>query len=400
MARPPPPSHYATLGLQEFSPELLKKQYRALALRWCVRQSHILPAEHVPFRLRGCSVWPRHPDRNRGNEDEAAEKFKEVHEAFAVLSNPAARAKYDRELAHSRRPASTARAASTERPPPAATEPQMTPRRTSAPRAPPAAPPAPAWVAPPATAASAPSPPSTSSAEAAAPSHRRDQDDNERAARDAATQRTPATTREPPRQSWRRSAEVVEEPETAVEEWPGLAAALAQSEREAQETARRDEQSAIADVQEAEREEAAEIAEALRLVELAMKRERDEFEEALRAVAVSESGIGVACNTLPSFESRTDEFGSLSNGGSSIGAGGGASGGPMNEEQQLAALMELGFHAEVAAPYCDGVSAIEDIVEQLSLLSPVDFPDDASGRHGRPSSSKPPRWRWRRSVNG
>ena len=72
----------------------------------------------------------------------------------------------------------------------------------------------------------------------------------------------------------------------------------------------------------------------------------------------------------------------------------------MNEEQQLAALMELGFHAEVAAPYCDGVSAIEDIVEQLSLLSPVDFPDDASGRHGRPSSSKPPRWRWRRSVNG
>ena len=32
------PSHYATLGMtrQDFSPEQLKKNYRALALRWCV----------------------------------------------------------------------------------------------------------------------------------------------------------------------------------------------------------------------------------------------------------------------------------------------------------------------------------------------------------------------------
>ena len=52
------PSHYAVLGLhpREFSPELLKKQYRALALRW-------------------------HPDRNRGSEEAAAEKFKEIQGA-------------------------------------------------------------------------------------------------------------------------------------------------------------------------------------------------------------------------------------------------------------------------------------------------------------------------------
>ena len=52
------PSHHAELGLhpREFSPELLKKQYRALALRW-------------------------HPDRNRGSEEAAAEKFKEIQGA-------------------------------------------------------------------------------------------------------------------------------------------------------------------------------------------------------------------------------------------------------------------------------------------------------------------------------
>ena len=38
-------------------------------------------------------------------------------------------------------------------------------------------------------------------------------------------------------------------------------------------------------------------------------------------------------------------------------------------EQQLAALMELGFHAQMAAPLCDGVSPVEDLVEQLTSLN-------------------------------
>lgn len=40
----------------------------------------------------------RHPDRNRGNEAAAAERFKEVQEAFTVLSDPMARATYDKEV--------------------------------------------------------------------------------------------------------------------------------------------------------------------------------------------------------------------------------------------------------------------------------------------------------------
>jgi DnaJ-class molecular chaperone len=37
-----------------------------------------------------------HPDRNRGNEDEATEKFKEAKEAFDVLNDPKKRKVYDK----------------------------------------------------------------------------------------------------------------------------------------------------------------------------------------------------------------------------------------------------------------------------------------------------------------
>mmetsp|Transcript_41332 Transcript_41332/g.82808 ORF Transcript_41332/g.82808 Transcript_41332/m.82808 type:complete len:222 (-) Transcript_41332:48-713(-) len=68
------PSHYALLGLDRaFTPEHLKKQYRMLALRY-------------------------HPDRNRGNEDMAGEKFKQVQEAFSILSDPESRRVYDMEM--------------------------------------------------------------------------------------------------------------------------------------------------------------------------------------------------------------------------------------------------------------------------------------------------------------
>ena len=66
------PSHYAVLGLvdKSFTPLHLKHQYRALAKRW-------------------------HPDRNRGDEQAAAEKFKALQEAFEVLSDPDKRREYD-----------------------------------------------------------------------------------------------------------------------------------------------------------------------------------------------------------------------------------------------------------------------------------------------------------------
>lgn len=65
-------SYYALLGLADrsFTPAQLRKRYRVLALKW-------------------------HPDRNRGNEAEAAEKFKALQHAFEVLSDPEKRREYD-----------------------------------------------------------------------------------------------------------------------------------------------------------------------------------------------------------------------------------------------------------------------------------------------------------------
>ena len=69
------PSHYATLGVdaKDFSEEQLKKNFRLLALKW-------------------------HPDRNRGREEAAAERFKEVQTAHAVLADNKQRRAYDRSL--------------------------------------------------------------------------------------------------------------------------------------------------------------------------------------------------------------------------------------------------------------------------------------------------------------
>ena len=72
------PSHYAILGLQRECTEAeLKKQYRLLALKY-------------------------HPDRNRGGEADAAEKFKQLREAYTVLSDSETRQEYDLELDASR----------------------------------------------------------------------------------------------------------------------------------------------------------------------------------------------------------------------------------------------------------------------------------------------------------
>ncbi|RMH01608.1 MAG: molecular chaperone DnaJ [Planctomycetota bacterium] len=63
--------YYEVLGVpRDADAEAIKKAYRRLALKY-------------------------HPDRNEG-DSEAAEKFKEASEAYAVLSDPEKRARYDR----------------------------------------------------------------------------------------------------------------------------------------------------------------------------------------------------------------------------------------------------------------------------------------------------------------
>ncbi len=63
--------YYAILGVsRDASPEEIKRAYRELAKKY-------------------------HPDKNRG-DPEAEERFKEINEAYAVLSDPKKRAEYDR----------------------------------------------------------------------------------------------------------------------------------------------------------------------------------------------------------------------------------------------------------------------------------------------------------------
>ena len=61
---------YFLLGLKkDAEPAQIKSSYKKLALKW-------------------------HPDKNQGSE-EATEMFKDISEAYAILSNPARRKRYD-----------------------------------------------------------------------------------------------------------------------------------------------------------------------------------------------------------------------------------------------------------------------------------------------------------------
>ena len=63
--------YYQILGVnRDISPEELKKAYRKLALKY-------------------------HPDKVKGDKKQAEEKFKQISEAYAVLSNPEKRQAYD-----------------------------------------------------------------------------------------------------------------------------------------------------------------------------------------------------------------------------------------------------------------------------------------------------------------
>lgn len=70
MAEQERPNYYAILGVaRTAAPEEIKRAYRTLALTY-------------------------HPDRNPG--DQAAAKFRDLSEAYEVLSDPGTRERYDR----------------------------------------------------------------------------------------------------------------------------------------------------------------------------------------------------------------------------------------------------------------------------------------------------------------
>ncbi|KAJ2322154.1 DnaJ sub B member 6 [Coemansia sp. RSA 2704] len=84
--------YYELLGIHAgATPDEIKKAYRKLSLRW-------------------------HPDKNPGNREEAEEKFKQLAEAYSVLSDADTRGLYDRYgkdgLKRNFRPGSTAQASS------------------------------------------------------------------------------------------------------------------------------------------------------------------------------------------------------------------------------------------------------------------------------------------------
>jgi len=165
----------------------------------------------------------------------------------------------------------------------------------------------------------------------------------------------------------------------------------------------------LREVREAEEREAAEIREAMVLVEEAIERERQqqqeeerELEWALKAVAAlsadadgavpeAERPAAPAAHDAPTEERQSEPAGGER--GES-----GPEAQPAETEAyraaavQLRQLVELGFPEPIAATYCDGVTPLEEIVEQIVHASgTADAPGAAPV--GASDGSSTPRWR-------
>ena len=433
-----PSSHYAILGVpRTFTEDQLKRQYRLLALKY-------------------------HPDRNRGNEEAAAEKFKEIQAAWSTLSNPEEREAYDAELrdrepvrpprrrptaqdtvrpgtsreggggysgydqrssgqrgatdgdrggqrqgqgsqsgfeaswrekqrAAAQREAQRAERrnqcqAAKERAEAAywrefATDGQWTqPERQPAERQPARAPVPdgmPPGMPPPGESARGPYP--RSRATAAQQPARGPQFSSKEFDRFAAA----SARRAPPA-----------DPAPPQAEWDGMEAALAASAAEAAVArllAERQEAEAqakaVAEVEESMAREEAEIEEAVRRVEQYMEEEQ-RFEAQLLAAMTDEQLIAGmtaeeqwAPEPWPAATPRTPM------GGSSAGPAAAAPDRTELAERQLAALMEMGYHAAQVASYCDGETPLELLIEQIALGDPAsDAPPSGEAREAAEAS--------------
>lgn len=75
---------YAILGVSKSAAtEEIKKAYKKLAIKW------------HPVFTKCFSVFHENQDKNPGREKEAEEKFKEIAEAYSILTDPKKRQKYD-----------------------------------------------------------------------------------------------------------------------------------------------------------------------------------------------------------------------------------------------------------------------------------------------------------------
>lgn len=84
--------HYEVLEIEKTASDgEIRSQYLRLARTW-----------HPGIWLKNLQVFYHfstdHPDKNIGNEEEADKRFKEINEAYEVLSNPQERAWYAKDL--------------------------------------------------------------------------------------------------------------------------------------------------------------------------------------------------------------------------------------------------------------------------------------------------------------
>ena len=81
--------YYEVLGLEKSaSEEEIKKAYRKLAMKW-----HPVWRQFISLNL---GIDYSSQDKNPDNKDQANENFKEIGEAYSILSDKDKRANYDK----------------------------------------------------------------------------------------------------------------------------------------------------------------------------------------------------------------------------------------------------------------------------------------------------------------